>query len=63
MSSRDLPYLLIIIGHIKTGITYTILGSQNAAALGVVRVSGHVSAALVITLSSSQYQTTQGRKD
>ena len=50
---KDLPYLLIMIGDIKTGIIRTIPGSQNAAALGVVRVSGHVSVALVITLSAS----------
>lgn len=45
---KYLPYLLIIIIYIDIDITRAILCNRNAAALGVVRVSGHVSVALVI---------------
>jgi|GEM_PF-5980400 hypothetical protein len=45
---KYLSYFLIIIAYIKITITRTILCSRNAAALGVGRVSGHVSVALVI---------------
>jgi hypothetical protein len=45
---KYLSYLLIIIIYINIEIARAILCNRNAAALGVVRVSVHVSVALVI---------------